>query len=462
VAQELGLNGNNALPNVTPPQTPDGGPSTDFQYLEHAFEAAPPLTLSAWTVERIRAARDDHALGVFNVSALLADALMTDPRIFAGMFQRLGPLLGIPREVKGGERWNGKGVTEQARVEAEALFAPESGACPVGTMAAGFKARAMMGVCIMQIVWRPRPDGSRTDPEVRPWPMQLSFWNEYKKRYQLYTTEGTWTVEPNDGKWIVIELGPRGFLDGALRPLALLWADRSYAIRDRSNHSAAHGSLNLIGTLPKGVAPESPEGQKYKFAIMNLQRSRGGLVKGADSGLDALEAKTLAWQIFSQIVQSSNADIMLALNGINGETVYKPISQIDGVRYDLVRVELGAATTQYNQGLLRPWALYNFGDEGVVPKLGWLVPDPREQERIDALGRQHAAFTSAINGYRAAGTVVDQPFVERLAQQFGVEEPKLAPTPPPAPAASPAKPAAAATSSAADDAQVEAGADQTA
>lgn len=419
------------------PQSPSRGPSSDMTYLAHAFEAQAPETLAAWNVDRIRRARDAHALGEFEVSALLADAMLTDARIAAGLLQRLGPPLGIPRVVTGGARWGGKGLTETVRGEAEALFAPESPACPPGTLASGFVSTAMMGPAILQNVWTPRPDGSRVDVETRPWPMQLARWDESRKRYLLQSTDGEVVAEPNDGKWIVIEpYGPRSFLFGALRSLALTWADRAYAMRDRSNHSAAHGSLSIVGTLPEGVQISSEDGAKFKAALQMLQRARAGIIKMFGSTVEAFEPKTLAWQIFGQIVGSANADIMLVLNGINGDSVYKPISQIDGVRYDLVRLELGAATVGYNEGLIVPWTLYNFGDADLTPKLGWLVPDPREQERLDALGRRHQAFAASVSAYAAAGFDVDDPkWLERQAAAFGVEAPPRAPTPPPAPPA---------------------------
>lgn len=428
-SREVASEGLNMAPTgigTTAPQSPPKGPSEDMKYLGYAFEPITPLTMTGWNVDRIRRARDAHALGEFDVSALLADAMLVDPRIVAGLLQRLGPSLGIPREVKGGKRWNGKGLTETVRAEAEALFAPESTACPPGTLAAGFLSTAMMGPAILQNVWTPRDDATRIDVEARPWPMQLARWNEARRRYQLFTTDGELTIEPNDGKWIVIEpYGPRSYLFGALRALALVWADRSYAIRDRSNHSAAHGSMSIVGTLPQSVATDSAEGKAFRVVLQMLQRARSGLVKAFGSAIETLEPKTLAWQIFGQIVDSSNRDIMLALNGIDGTAVYKPISQIDGVRYDLVRLELGAATVSYNEGLVKPWTLYNFGDADLVPRLGWLVPDPREQERLDALGRRHQAFSMALTGYRKAGVLVDQPFVDRLAASFGVDAPKL-------------------------------------
>lgn len=431
-----------SIPSYTPPaqNQPDPGelaetapsapakPSADTRYLKHAFEALPPLTLGDWDVGRIRAARDAHAIGDFVDSAILADAMLTDPRIYSGLGQRLGPLLGIPRTIKAGPRWQGKGLAETARAEAEGFFRAESSACPPGTMAAGFVATGMMGTAILQNVWKTSADGSRLNAEVRPWPMQQTTWNESIRRYQLRTTEGLITVQPNDGKWIVIEpYGPRSYMYGALRPLALIWADRALALRDRSNHSAAHGSMSIVGTPPEKIDVDSPQGRAFTAALQNLQNARAGIVKPFGSMVEGFEPKTLAWQIFGQIVNSANADIMLVLNGVNGDSVYKPISQLDGVRYDIVRLELGAAGTQYNLGLLRPWAIYNFDNEDVAPEMAWLVPDPREQERLEALGRRYDAFTRTIAGYRKAGLVVDDALVSAVAARFDVDPAKIAP-----------------------------------
>jgi hypothetical protein len=441
----------NVYTNTQAPQKPAKGPSDDMKYLSHAFEAIPPVQLFGWNVDRIRRARDDHALGVFNVSALLADAMMVDPRIFSGLAQRIGPLVGLPLEISGAARWNGKGMSETARSECAAMFAPESTACPPGTRAAGFTATGMMGTCILQNVWLSRDDGSRIDVEVRPWPMQLSWWNEAAKRYQLFTTDGTVTVEPNDGKWIVIEPhGPRSFLRGCIRPLALLWADRSYALRDRSNASAAHGSMGIVGTLPESVSISSEEGKKFLSTLRLLQQARAGIVKAFGAQVETFEPKSLMWQIYNAIISGSNADALLILTGLNAEGVYKPISQIDGVKYDLIMTEIAAATAQYNAGLVVPWTLLNFGDESLAPRLNWLVPDPREQERLDALGRRHQSFTTAMLGYskalgRPLNAEEDQDFVDRLAASFGVEAPKLQPkakvtAPPAGPAGAPDAP----------------------
>lgn len=426
-----------ASPPATAPATPQL--STDDTYLAHAFEPLQPITLSAWDIGRIREARDAHLIGQFQASALLADALPTDGRIYPGLTQRIGPALSIAREVAGGPRWNGKGATEIVRAGvAETLLGPGPCAPALGpqTLAPIFTSLAMMGFCILQNIRLPRADGSHVDVEVRPWPLQQAEWVESIRRYRVFSTEGPIEIEPNDGKWIVIEpWGPRSFKLGAIRALALLWADRAYAQRDRSNHSAAHGGVNIVGTLPVGIKVRSPEGAAFRDAVRMLQQARSGIIKPSGSTVEPFEPQTTASKIFNDIVTSDNDDIALVLLGIlpGGDGVYKPIPQLDGVRYDFVHLDVGAAETQLQQGLVRPLVAWNWGDDPeIVPAHRWLIPDPREIERVDAEARHHAALATTVQAYRGAGFLVDQPLVDRLAARFGVHPaPQIGPTPAP-------------------------------
>jgi hypothetical protein len=430
---------------TAPEQAPAAPPlSTDAAYLSHPFEPLPPLTLSSWDISRIREARDAHVLGQFQASAVLADALMTDGRIYQATTQRIGPPLGIAREVIGGSRWNGKGLTETVRVGVQEILLGPGPAPALGpaTLAPIFLSLAVMGVCILQVIRRPRADGSRIDVELRPWPLQQAYWNEAIRRYVLFSTDGPIEVTPNDGKWIVIEpWGPRSFKLGAIRALALLWADRAYAQRDRSNHSAAHGSVNIVGTLPEGVKVRSPEGAAFRDAVRLLQQARSGIILPDGSKVAPFEPQTQASKIFDSIIDSDNGDIALCLLGIlpGGDGTYKPIPQLDGVRYDLVRLDIGAAESQLQTGLVRPVTAWNWGDDPeLVPAYRWLVPDPREIERVDAEARHHAALSTTLQAYRGAGLLVDQPLVNRLAARFGISPaPLLDPNPPQPAAAAP-------------------------
>ena len=421
----------------------DPPPEPDAQLLAHAFEASPPLTLSQWDVGTIRDARDAHLQGHFQASAQLSQGMLVDGRIYAARLQRVAPALGILREVVGGPRWNGKGLTETVRAAVGDMMLRDGPCFAPGVLAETVDTAAVLGEAILQNITTTRPDGSRVDVEVRPWPMTQARWNESKKRHQVFTTEGIIDIEPNDGKWIVVQpYGPRSFKHGAILPLAMLWADRAYAMRDRGNHSAAHGSINIVGTLPEGVKPQSKDGIAFRDGIRLLQQARSGIVKQYGSNVEAFEPKTLAWQIFGQIIDGDAADIALILQGIlpGGDGPYKSIPQLDGVRYDHVKRDTSALQWSLQMGLVRHYVRWNFGDDpDLVPEHRWIVPDPRELERVDALTNRYKALASIVTSWRAAGLMVTEEMLEALSQRLGLDSvpvPTFAADLPPAPTVS--------------------------
>jgi hypothetical protein len=413
----------------------DGEPNYDLKYLTHQFEAWTSPWIGGWDVASVRAARDAHALGQFSRSARLADALSTDPRVFAALLQRIGPSMSLPLRFRPAERaWEGKPLAEAVRDETETLFAADSKACPPSTRTTLFRTSAMMGAWIGQNVYTPRRDGSRIDVELRPWPMRAARWRTDIHRYQVQTKEGLITIEPGDGKWVVVEPhGFESFLFGALRPIALVWADRAYAIRDRSNHSEMHGSGKLIGTLPEDVPIDGDEGRDFEKMLKDLYKARSGGIKQFGSSIEVLEAKTLAYKVFGEIIGSTNTDIVIPLLGTDGTIekggVYTPPS-FEGVRFDFVEMDLRSAGAALTTQFARPWTILNYGRDDVVTEIGWMIPDLREQARRGELAEQHEAYNRAVAAYRDNGFEVTQEVADRLALEYGVRPTKLAPKPP--------------------------------
>ena len=420
-----------------------------MRYLAHAFVPPPPPMLGRWDVGRIRVARDQHAEGQFDQSSMLAWSMLCDPRVFAANLQRIGPPLGIPRDVCAGSWRGGAGQAEAVRLEAEALFSDDSAAFPPGTLGATFTSNAMMGVNVDYLDWTPRADGSRWDPVVKAWPAHAMNWNASRRVYQAHTlTDGLVDVVHGDGKWILYEpYGPQSFRHGAVIPLASCFADRGYAVRDASNPSAAHGSPAIVGMLPESIKIDSDEGRMFMTMLQRLQNAQAGILKPFGSTVEFLEAKTLAWQIFEKIIGRNNQDIAMALLGQdgtseNGGGTYTKALVLDGVRYDIVKIDCRIAQP-LNSGALKPWTAINFGDPRLQPSVRWLVPDLREQARRQALAEQHKSFNDTIAAYAGNGFAVDQAAADALAHDFGIRPLKLAgdrATPPAKPAPPGGKP----------------------
>src|SRR6185436_2633022 len=132
---------------------------------------------------------------------------------------------------------------------------------------------------------------------------------------------------------VIEPYGPRSYMFGLIRGGSLVWADRAYTVRDRSNHSGAHGSLAPVGTMSEGIKVNSKEGLAFRTAIRNLQNPRSGVVLPHGSTVEAFEPMGQGWQVFSQVISGDNEDIELAWCGVAASGTYKSIPQLDGVRY---------------------------------------------------------------------------------------------------------------------------------
>lgn len=411
--------------------------SFDRQLLEHVFEPSPKLGAWAWDLERIRRARTAHVRGDFTSSAHLADAMRDDAAIFATLAQRVSPAVGLPLDVLASDYYGGRGAADVARAEAKQLFARGS-ALPPGTIADVIETIAMMGVFIGQNHWNARPDGSRIDVAIRPWPMHAIKVNATGDGYQALTRDGVVDVEAGDGKWVVVEpFQFESWRHGAVRPLALTWPDRSYGVRDRSMLSETQGQPHIIGTLPPDWRYDSPEGKAFIEQLKGLRRARSGMVKPHGSTVEYLEISAAIFQIFENIIKGEESAIAKVLLGQDGTSEnaggnYMKARLLFNVRNDIVEQDLGGAESGLNRCSLHPWAMLNFGDERVVPRLKWRMPDLAEDERRESLAKRRAAFNADVKAYRENGFEITQGLVDALARDYGIEPaPKLAAVAPP-------------------------------
>lgn len=383
--------------------------------------------LGSWDAAGVREASDAHAAGDFQRSSQLFDSMLRDPRIFAAVLQRIGPPLSLVHSVQGASRWNGKGLAERARADAEVLFVDQSTAFPFGVFAGMFASLAVHGLAILQVVWHAREDGSHVDPVVSEWPIHATAWNPTRKGYDAITSTGDVVpIVHGDGRWIIVaSRGSEPHRMGALRALAASWVDRANAVIDRREHAAAHGSPNVVGTLPESIEPKGKVGASFAAEIRKLQRPKGGAVLPFGSKVQFLEAQTLSFAVFENMIKSDNADIALALLGQDGTTensggAYTKILALKNVRFDIVEMDVRASGTALTTGLLVHHAAKNYGRADVAGSLVWHLPDPEEDSRIAELANRHRALTELVAKYRAIGV---EPNLDQLAAELRVTLP---------------------------------------
>lgn len=376
----------------------------------------------SWSIEEVANARREQMKGNFRRSADLAEAIKTDPSILAALLNRICPHRGIPREF----------TADGARVRKEAisLFDVNGPAVSPAVDADAFEAMVQLGVSVEQVVWTPRGDGSRIDPHVEPWPMRSVWYDPTKRSLVTMTSDGIETIRHGDGKWIVTQLhSATPWQWGAVKAVSMHWAQRAYHIRDRSLNSETHGEGKFIGTLPEGMELNSPAGKAFQAMVEGLRSRRSGGVVPNGATVDLIEAVSAMWQIFSEAVKSIDADVMRCYLGQDGSMVnsggnYIKTALLFGVRNDIVEGDFGARSEALNTGLYRPWSLVNFGRDFNV-QMTWAFPDPDAEARRESYGNRVAWFNKAISGYRANGMVIDQGLVDRTAERFGIDAPRL-------------------------------------
>jgi len=382
-----------------------------------------------WTMERVRAARDAQAAGNFRRAVPLSEAMKCDAAIFAALLNRVAPHRGLQRAVTcANEQWSDE-VTE--------TFKRDGAALPSGTIADGHERVAMNGCWVGQNVWKAREDGSRIDVRLESWPLQYVHWQKHTGQLIATTTEGPEVITHGDGKWVLAALhGDSPWEWGATKPLSTTFSDRQFGLRDRSQHSEAHGLGHFIGELPENMGLDHPDAAVLKLFLETLWNSRSGGVVPHGTKVQLLEAMAGGWQIFREVIKDETADALRVLLGQDGSVVneggnYIKAAQLFGVRQDLIEGDLGCFGPAITTGTMAPWALVNAGEDlGVSTE--WLFPDPDEDLRRKALAERTDAYNKAIKEFRANGFIVDQAFADRLAKQYGVEAPKLIEPPPPA------------------------------
>lgn len=411
----------------------------------------------AWTLAEIFSARDAQIRGQFARPAQMAVSMRTNAAIGVARRGRLAPQKCIKVELVAA-KGAGAGSIQN---EATASYGDAGVAFTPGTRADVEACLVDHGVAFGYNVWTPREDGSRTDCEVRFWPIEHVRWDEYR---ECYVTRVSPDVETNehgdveiihgDGRWIIWSLSDHKphQQDAALLDACVVWASNAYAQRDWAKSSVAHGNVKMIGQMPDGVPLADADGNTSDAdAMIDLMRD---MVSGeAPVGLIPFGAKAdfvapggTNYQVFSELVLSSErlaARIYLGTDGTLGSNGGAPgvdIGELFGVATTKVQGDLGAISRGVQTGSIEIWAALNFGSSEKAPTHRYMIPDADADADKTSLSTRRQAFYADVEGSKKSGAVVDQAFVDELAKAYDVEPFRLpvAPAPVAAPAAPPA------------------------
>lgn len=391
-----------------------------------------PEQLSRWTVAGIRGALAEHERGNLSRSALLADNLGRNPRIFAALQTRAHAFAGLDFDVEASE----DGDQRRAKSVADELKREWYSIAPEDVLAELLRSAVTVGVGVAEIVWSTK--GARWMPTLHPVPSSLLWWDETARAWCVQTGAGLEYVTSGDGRWLTVaHSSVRPWMLGVVRCLGLEDKIRTEAVKDWARWSERHGSAMLLAKVPSRASDDD----KAAFFDSLSNVGAGGTTilvpqgETAQASFDVglAEAKADGWQGFDRLLGLVADDAAIALLGQNltQETKGGSLAAAkvhDKVRNDLLSADAEVLETALRRDVLAPWARFNFGSIDLAPWPDW---DAEIPEDVATTTKTWSAAADAVQKWRALGVEVD---VAEIAERVGMPVTAIN-EPPPAPPA---------------------------
>jgi phage gp29-like protein len=393
-----------------------------------------PQQLSRWSVAAIRGALTEHESGQFSRSALLADNMGRNSRIFAALQTRTHAFSALEFSIEPSTDGDQR---RAARVAAE-LDDRWYSIAPEDVLAELLRSAVTCGVGVAEIVWT--TNGDRWSPTLYPVPASLLWWDDTARAWCVSTETGIEFVTHGDGRWLTIaHSSVRPWMLGVVRCLGLEDKIRTEAVKDWARWSERHGSPLVLAKTPARAS----EDDKTSFYDSLSNVGGGGTTvlvpqgdtPGTSFDIDLLEAKSDGWQGFERLLSLVADDASIAILGQNltQETKSGSLAAAkvhDRVRNDLLKADAEVIETALRRDVLGPWALFNFGSLDLAPWPDW---DAEIPEDVSATVQSWNAAAAAVAAWRAQGVEVD---VKEVSERVGLPVLSIGPPPsPPAPAA---------------------------
>ncbi len=411
-------------------------------YTDHTFQyLSAPYGFEGWTLERIRGAVAAHSIGFFWESSLLMLVLLRFAPTLAALQQAIAPIASLPRHIHGGDRGLARMIANDLRED----LLPANGLLPssyipptlIPTLAITLR---MMGAATLQHV-----DGD-PDPVTGIRPRFTRIWpewavNAYRSPRKLLaqTTEGPVEI-CNDGKFTRVQDEDEGYLSGAVLALG----DQTFAGKIVQGSQLSFldffGKPKLAAMLPEKVATTGDAGDAYYAAVTEMYGPDGFGILPFGSKVETVSLNGTGSDKFTPALSAAVAYIYMVLTGSTGTmgpggpTGEGPYQAKEGgfwnVRHDLMERPVRAILSGINGGHIAPYCIGNYGTAIDAAKRAgtWTWPRmtipmvaPDRDARIASVISRQKALSDQVVAERAAGALVDDDRVRKLAELYEAE-----------------------------------------
>lgn len=363
-----------------------------------------------WAVADVRNALENHAIGLFQSSAMLSDAIVGDARVQAALGSRVGALFGLPqRFLPSPADTSGEVLAAWQGAFEQATEGPLTGNALVEVK----RWAHLAGIGVAEIQW----DTSVTpwQPYLKPWHLQHFYYDWPRRTLVAVTMDGPVDVTPGDGRWFVHAPHGilRGWMQGSVRALALPWLLRQLAFRDWARYSERHGMPLLKAKMPAMSRTEDKDRYVSSLSTLGTEAvvSLPQNMDGTGFDLELIEAASQSWEGFDRLIVRCDSAITLCLQWQNLTTEVKEGSFAAArvhadVKQSAVEFDEDTLARDIEWQIARPYASWNFGNAALAPRTRWdcepLEDRKLELEVLEAFGRTCQALSQGRIEYDPA------------------------------------------------------------
>ncbi len=355
-------------------------------------------------------------MGVFNYPAQLCDAFGTDDRIKGVIQTRLDALASLPLEVTPPNTRK-----RSARIADRIKQNWNEWLCDAEIKRL-HKWGLFLGIGIGELEWTATEN--EWTPHLKTWDLRHCSWRWDTRSFWMSTADGPVEVLPGNGRWVVYAPHglARGWMEGLVRSLALLFLIRRWAWRDWARWSEVHGLPIKLLTVPSDARAEDKEDIERALSsiggegLIRLAKDENG--NGFD--LDLLEAAAQSYEGFLRLIEKADECIAVDVLGQNlttsmkGGGSYAAANVHDRIRLDRLESDARGLGKCFTDQVVRPWVEYNIGDSSLTPNCTWSTKAPDERGSI---AKTLVDLGTGVSNLRKGGMNVDR---EKIAKQFHI------------------------------------------
>ncbi len=372
----------------------------------------PTTTLPYWSVNEVRAALNQHEIGLLQRSSLLFEAMDRDDRIKAVMDTRVNGLLGLPVTITPPVHAD----MEKARYVAAIVRERWRDWFPEGDLAKLLRWSIGVGVGVGENRWQ-MEEGLRV-PILKVWHPQFLWWrwdlNDWDGGWSLTTMgkqagedridtspggsiQGSGTqVQPvaGDGTWVVLQPGGRRqpWNAGLVRAFGRPYLVRGFAYRDWARWSETLGA----GIKKAKVPASAKAGDKQTFFNSLGRMGANGIIMlptsmeaGKETAFDLTLLESQSGDSggagFNLLIKQADTSIAILALGQNLTTEVRGGSFAaarvhENVKHDIASTDAMNLCGAIRRGSLMPFARDNFGDPTLAPVMSIEVGPPDDRK----------------------------------------------------------------------------------